>query len=318
MKSVFLDYATLSTGDLDPEPLRRAAPNLTLLEAAHQHEVVERIAGHAIVMLNKLRITREIIERSPELRLIVLSATGTNNVDLEAARERAVAVCNVVDYCTPSVVQHVLGVLLSLTHHLPTYAREAIDGTWGHSRHFTVLNHPIRELQGRTLGVVGWGVLGQGVAKACESALGMRVIVANRPGSPPSPGRVDLDELLGRADVVTLHCPLTPATTQLIDARRLALMKRDAILINTARGALIDIAALADALSRGQIGGAAIDVLPQEPPVDGSPLFACEPKNLLVTPHIAWAAVESRQRCLDEVAANVADWLAGGTRRRVV
>jgi glycerate dehydrogenase len=181
-----------------------------------------------------------------------------------------------------------------------------------------VLNHPIRELQGRTLGVVGWGVLGKAVAKACESALGMRVIVANRPGSAPTPDRVELDELLAHADVVSLHCPLTPETTHLIDARRLALMKRDAILINTARGALIDIAALAAALERRQIGGAAIDVLPQEPPVDGSPLFGGEPKNLLVTPHIAWAALESRQRCLDEVAANVADWLAGGTRRRVV
>ena len=318
MKSVFLDYATLSTGDLDAEPLRRAAPGLTMLEAARQDEIVERIDGHEIVMLNKLRITREIMERSPQLRLIVLSATGTNNVDLEAARERGIAVCNVVDYCTPSVVQHVLGVLLSLTHQLASYSREAVDGTWAYSRHFTVLNHPIRELRGRTLGVVGWGVLGKAVAQACEAALGMRVIVANRAGSEPAAGRVDLDDLLREADVVSLHCPLTPATTHLIDARRLALMKLDAILINTARGALIDIAALAAALAAGRIGGAAIDVLPQEPPVDGSPLFAAGLKNLIVTPHIAWAALESRQRCLDEVAANVADWLAGGTRRRVV
>lgn len=318
IKSVFLDYATLSTGDLDPGALQRAAPGLTLLEAAHQHEVVERIAGHAIVMLNKLRITREIIERSPDLRLVVLSATGTNNVDLEAARERGIAVCNVVDYCTPSVVQHVLGVLLSLTHRLPTYSREARDGTWAHSRHFTLLNHPIRELCGRSLGIVGWGVLGKAVARACESALGMQVLVAQRPGSDPSPGRMELDALLAQADVVSLHCPLTPATTHLIDARRLALMKPDAVLINTARGALVDLAALAAALAQGKIGGAAIDVLPQEPPLDGSPLFGCTLENLLITPHIAWAAVESRQRCLDEVAANVADWLAGGTRRRVV
>ena len=318
MKSVFLDYATLSNGDLDPGPLYRTAPGLTLLEAARPQELSECIAGHAIVMLNKLHITRELIENAPDLRLIVLSATGTNNVDLEAARERGVAVCNVVDYCTPSVVQHVLGVLLSLTHNLPAYSREAIDGTWAHGRHFTRLDHPIRELQGRTLGVIGWGVLGRAVAKACESALGMQVLVAQRPGSEPAPGRVAIDELMRRADVVTLHCPLTPATTHLIDARRLALMKPDAVLINTARGALIDIAALAAVLAQGRIGGAAIDVLPQEPPVDGSPLFAGELKNLLVTPHIAWAAVESRQRCLDEIAANVADWLAGGTRRRVV
>lgn len=318
MRSIFLDYLTLSTGDLDPGSLHRAAPNLTLLDAAKQDEVIERIDGHEIVMLNKLRITREVMDRSSALRLVALSATGTNNVDLEAARERGIAVCNVVDYCTPSVVQHVLGVLLSLTHKLPAYSREAMDGTWAHSRHFTILNHPVRELCGRTLGVVGWGVLGQAVARACETALGMRVIVANRLGSPAASGRMDLDEMLQVADVVSLHCPLTPATTHMIDARRLSLMKPDAVLINTARGALIDIPALASALKEGRIGGAAIDVLPQEPPADGSPLLDPTLENLIVTPHIAWAAIESRQRCLDEVAANVADWLAGGTRRRVM
>jgi glycerate dehydrogenase len=318
VRSIFLDYLTLSTGDLDPGSLHRAAPNLTLLDAAKQDEVIERIDGHEIVMLNKLRITREVMDRSSALRLVALSATGTNNVDLEAARERGIAVCNVVDYCTPSVVQHVLGVLLSLTHKLPAYSREAMDGTWAHSRHFTILNHPVRELCGRTLGVVGWGVLGQAVARACETALGMRVIVANRLGSPAASGRMDLDEMLQVADVVSLHCPLTPATTHMIDARRLSLMKPDAVLINTARGALIDIPALASALKEGRIGGAAIDVLPQEPPADGSLLLDPTLENLIVTPHIAWAALESRQRCLDEVAANVADWLAGGTRRRVM
>lgn len=205
-----------------------------------------------------------------------------------------------------------------MTHKLPAYSREAMDGTWAHSRHFTILNHPVRELCGRTLGVVGWGVLGQAVARACETALGMRVIVANRLGSPAASGRMDLDEMLQVADVVSLHCPLTPATTHMIDARRLSLMKPDAVLINTARGALIDIPALASALKEGRIGGAAIDVLPQEPPADGSPLLDPTLENLIVTPHIAWAALESRQRCLDEVAANVADWLAGGTRRRVM
>lgn len=318
MKSVFLDFATLSNGDLDTRTLELAAPGLTLLDAARQEEVAERIAGHAVVMTNKLRIDRALIQASPALRCIALSATGTNNVDLEAAREHGVAVCNVTDYCTPSVVQHVLGVLLCLTHQLREYSRQAVDGTWGQGRHFTILNHPIRELRGLTLGVVGWGVLGRAVAAACETALGMRVLIANRPGGETIAGRVDLDELLRVADVVTLHCPLTPATTGMIDARRLGLMKPDAILINTARGALIDIAALAAALRARQLGGAAIDVLPQEPPVDGSPLLAADLPSLLVTPHIAWAAIESRQRCLDEVAANVAAWRAGGTRRRVV
>ena len=318
MKSVFLDFATISSGDLDTRSLEDAAPGLALLEAARQNEIIDCIADHAIVMTNKLRLDRSIIESSPALRLIALSATGTNNVDLEAARERGVAVCNVTDYCTPSVVQHVLGVLLFLTHQLAAYSREAIDGTWGQARHFTILQHRIRELRGCTLGVVGWGVLGQAVAAACDKALGMKVIIANRLGGAPTADRVELDELLRRADVVTLHCPLTPATTGMIDRRRLALMKRDAILINTARGALIDIAALADALRERRLGGAAIDVLPQEPPIDGSPLFAPDVPNLIVTPHTAWGAVESRQRCLDEMALNIHDWRAGGTRRRVV
>ncbi|MBM4198999.1 MAG: glycerate dehydrogenase [Gammaproteobacteria bacterium] len=318
MKSVFLDFATISNGDLDTRALAQAAPELALLDDVQQNEIIECIGSRTIVMTNKLRLDRSIIESAPMLRLIVLSATGTNNVDLEAARERGVTVCNVTDYCTPSVVQHVLGVLLFLTHQLAAYSREAIDGTWGQARHFTILQHRIRELRGCTLGVIGWGVLGQAVAAACEQALGMRVIIANRLGGAPTADRVELDALLRRADVVTLHCPLTPTTTGMIDRRRLELMKRDAILINTARGGLIDIAALADALRERRLGGAAIDVLPQEPPIDGSPLFAPDLPNLIVTPHIAWSAVESRQRCLDEMALNIHDWRAGGTRHRVV
>jgi len=179
------------------------------------------------------------------------------------------------------------------------------------------LRHPIRELGGRTLGVVGWGVLGKAVAQACETALGMRVIVADRIGAAHIEGRVPLAELLATADVVTLHCPVNERTTGMIGAREISLMKRDAVLINTARGALVDVEALASALRAGRLGGAAIDVLPQEPPVDGSPLFAPDLPNLIVTPHTAWAARESRQRCLDEMAANVRDFLAGGRRGRV-
>jgi glycerate dehydrogenase len=281
-------------------------------------EIASRIAGCEVVLTNKVRMNRELIEGAGSLRVIGLTATGTNNIDLTAARERGVAVCNIRDYCTPSVVQHVLGVLLHLTHHLAEYSREAVDGTWMRATSFGLLHHPIRELRGRTLGIVGWGTLGSAVARACESALGMQVIVANRPGGAAQPDRVDLDELLARADVVSLHCPLTPETTGLISAARLARMKPDAILINTARGALVDVAALAAALRARRLGGAAIDVLPEEPPVGGSPLFAPDLTNLIVTPHMAWAARESRQRCLDELAANIEDWRRGGTRGRVV
>ena len=317
MKSVFLDYSTVSVGDLDPGALQAATPGLVLHDATRQDEVAERIADCEIVLLNKLKLTRDLIVGAKSLRLIALAATGTNNVDLEAARERGVAVCNIRDYCTPSVVQHVLGVLLALTHRFADYSRDAIDGTWASSPHFTILRHPIRELGGRTLGVVGWGVLSKAVAQACETALGMRVIVADRIGAAHIEGRVPLAELLATADVVTLHCPVNERTTGMIGAREISLMKRDAVLINTARGALVDVEALASALRAGRLGGAAIDVLPQEPPVDGSPLFAPDLPNLIVTPHTAWAARESRQRCLDEMAANVRDFLAGGRRGRV-
>jgi glycerate dehydrogenase len=317
MKAVFLDYETVSAGDLDSGRLLRAIPGLELLAATKQDDVGARIAGHEVVLLNKLRIDRALIAATPTLKLIALAATGTNNVDLEAAREHGVAVCNIRDYCTPSVAQHVLGMVLALTHRIADYSRAAIDGTWARSSQFTVLDWPIRELSGRTLGVVGWGVLGKASARACETALGMKVLVANRAGEAPQPGRIDLHELLPQVDVLTLHCPLTPATTGLIGARELALMKHDALIINTARGALIDLAALAAALRMRRLGGAAIDVLPQEPPVDGSPLFAPDLPNLIVTPHVAWAARESRQRCIDEIAANVEDFRAGGRRGRV-
>ncbi|MFM8517680.1 MAG: D-2-hydroxyacid dehydrogenase [Nevskiaceae bacterium] len=321
MSAVFLDFSTLSVGDLDVSGLHAAAPSLRLREMTPQDDVAAAIAGCEIVMLNKLQMPRDVIASAPALKLIALAATGTNNVDLGAAHDHGVAVCNITDYCTASVVQHVLGVLLSLTQKLPQYSRDAVDGTWASSPHFTRLVHPIRELRGRTLGVVGYGVLGKAVADACRTALGMQVIVAQRTtdGAHTSGDeRVPLDELLARADVVSLHCPLTPATTGLINAHRLRLMKRDAILINTARGGLIDIEALAQALRTGQIGGAAIDVLPREPPVDGSPLFAPDLPNLIVTPHTAWAARESRQRALDQMAANIEAWRRGERLRRVV
>jgi glycerate dehydrogenase len=318
MKAVFLDFATVSASDLDPLALRAAMPQLQFHDVTPDTDIASRMAGCEIVLTNKLRMTAQLMDATPTLKLIALAATGTNNIELMAAQQRGIAVCNIRDYCTPSVAQHVLGVILALTHRFRDYSRIATDGTWGSSPQFTVLTFPIRELRGRVLGVVGWGVLGRAVASVCEAALGMRVLVANRPGSDASADRIDLAKLLPLVDVLTLHCPLTPSTTGMIGAAQLAAMKRDALIVNTARGALIDIQALADALRSGTIGGAAIDVLPQEPPVDGSPLFAPDLPNLILTPHTAWAARESRQRCLDEMAANVADFLAGGRRGRVV
>jgi glycerate dehydrogenase len=316
MKAVFLDFATVSGGDLELARLRRSLPGLELFDVTRAEQIAARTRGAAIVLINKLTMDERAMVSNPALKLIVLAATGTNNVDLEAARRLGVGVCNIRDYCTPSVVQHVFAVLLSLTHGLREYERLARE-EWASSPQFTMLRQPIRELRGRVLGIVGYGVLGRAVARTAE-AFGMQIAIANRPGGERQPGRVDLHELLPRADVLSLHCPLTAATAGLIGARELALMKSDAVIINTARGALIDVEALAQALRAKRIGGAAIDVLPQEPPRDGSPLFAPDLPNLILTPHTAWAARESRQRALDEMAANIEDFLQGGRRGRVV
>lgn len=317
MKAVFLDFATVSTGDVDLSRLRAVVSDLTLCEVTALEQIEGRIDSAHIVLTNKLPVTAQHMMANRTLKLVCLAATGTNNVDLEAAQRLGIGVCNIRGYCTPSVVQHVFGALLTLTHHLREYERLATDGSWGSGPLFTMLEYPVRELAGRALGIVGYGELGRGVARVAE-AFGMRVLITNRPGGPRQAGRLDLHDLLPQVDVLSLHCPLTPQTTNLIGARELAMMKPGAVLINTARGGLVDANALAEALRRRRIGGAAIDVLAQEPPADGNPLFARDLPNLIVTPHTAWSARESRQRCVDEMAANIEDFLRGGRRGRVV
>jgi glycerate dehydrogenase len=317
MPAVFLDYATVSNGDLDPSSMRAAAGDLRLLASTSNDEIDAHIGDATIVLLNSVTLPRARLIAARRLRMIALAGTGTDHVDLVAARERGIAVCNVRGYCNASVAQHTWSLILSLTQHLAEFARLATDGSWARNEASAALAHPIRELGGRTLGIVGWGELGRAVARAGE-AFGMRVLIANRPGGPSEPERMDLEALLAAADVVSLHCPLTPATRGLIGAHELSLMKPDAILINTARGALVDSQALADALKARRLAGAGLDVLPQEPPGAGEPLLDPTIPNLIVTPHIAWAAREARQRCVDEMAANVADFLRGGRRGRVV
>lgn len=288
-----------------------------LHERTPDAEVAARIEGFQVVLANKAVLDRRAIAGNRQLRLIALTATGTNNVDTAAAREAGVAVCNLRDYCTPSVVQHVFALLLALTHRLAGYQALVRSGRWQEAGQFSVFDHPIRELEGRVFGIVGFGALGRGVARVAE-AFGMQVQLANRPGGPPADGRHDLDAMLPRLDVLSLHCPLTEATRGLVSRERLARMKPDAVLINTARGALVDAQALADALRAGRLGGAGIDVLEREPPPADHPLLDPAIPNLIVTPHVAWAAREARQRCLDELALNVESFLAGGTRNRVI
>ncbi len=316
MRAVFLDFGTVSGGDLDTGPLERAMPGIVLHEQTAPGDVAARIAGFEAVLANKSVIDRAMIGANPQLRLIALTATGVDNVDLQAAREAGIAVCNLRDYCTTSVVQHVFALLLALTHRLRDYDRLVHDGRWQQAGQFSVFPYPIRELRGRLLVIVGHGTLGRAVARTAE-AFGMRIALASRPGAAGADGRVDLDELLPQLDVLSLHCPLTDATRGLISAARLARMKPDAVLINTARGALVDSAALAAALRAGRLGGAGIDVLEREPPPAGHPLLDRSIPNLIVTPHVAWAAREARQRCLDELALNVEAFLAGERRNRV-
>jgi glycerate dehydrogenase len=303
MRAVFLDFGTVSNGDLDPTPLERALPGIVIHDRTAQADVPGRIAGFEAVLANKSGIDGATIRANPQLKLVALTATGVDNVDLAAARASDVAVCNIRDYCTASVAQHVFALLLAA-------------GRWQEARQFSVFPFPIRELQGRALGIVGYGTLGKAVATIAQ-AFGMRVEIANRPGGAPAPGRRDLDDLLPELDVLSLHCPLTEATRGLISRERLARMKPDAVLINTARGALVDTQALAEALEAGTIGGAGIDVLEREPPPPGHPLLDPSIPNLILTPHVAWAAREARQRCLDELALNVLSFLAGGRRNRV-
>ena len=316
MKAVFLDFDTVSGGDLDTAAIAAAVDGLSIF-SIDESRTAERIANVEVALLNKVKLSRELLRGAPKLKLVALAATGTDNVDLEAARELGIAVCNVRGYCTASVAQQVWALILSLTQHVNEYSRMSRDGSWSRGAESDVLKYPIRELQGRVFGVVGWGELGRGAAHLAE-AFGMRVLIANRRGAPQSPGRISLEALLPVADVLSLHCPLNEASRNLIGARELSLMQPSALLINTARGGLVDGAALAAALKAGRLGGAGLDVLAREPPAPDDPLLDPTVPNLLVTPHVAWAAREARQRCMDEIAANIRDFRSGGRRSRVV
>jgi glycerate dehydrogenase len=316
LPAVFLDLSSVDRGDLDRSVLHQAAAPWTTYPQTPAALTAERIGDAVVAVTNKVVVDRAAMAACPGLRLICVAATGTNNVDLEAARERGIAVCNVTAYATASVVQHVFALILALTTRLAEHAAVARDGRWAASELFCVLDFPFRELAGKTLGIVGWGELGKGVARIAE-AFAMDVLVAQRPGGAAAVERVPLDELLARADVVSLHVPLADNTRGLIGARELALMKPDALLINTARGGIVDEAALVAALRAGRLGGAGVDVLAVEPPRSGSPLLENPPPNLLVTPHVAWASREARQRLLDEVALNIIAFGQGRDRKRV-
>jgi len=317
MLGVLLDRETLDRQDLDFGALTATLPRWEMHAQTRPEELGPRLAEATVAVSNKVVLDAAALAAAPALRLICVAATGTNNIDLEAARARGIEVCNVRAYATPSVVQHVFALILGLTRRLGEHRQAVAAGAWAASPHFTLLDYPMRELGGLTLGIVGHGELGRAVARTAE-CFGMRVRIAARAGAGDTrPGRVPLQTLLREVDVLSLHCPLTGQTRGLIGADELALMKPDALLINTARGGIVDEAALAEALGAGRLGGAGIDVLEEEPPQHGSPLLVRELPKLIVTPHVAWASREARQRLLDGVAANVRAWLAGTPSNRV-
>lgn len=317
MNVVFLDRATFSPGirfdatELGPCQWQEYA-------TCAADELVGRAGDADVVITNKVAIGAAQFNSLPRLKLVAVAATGVDHIDLPAAQARSVAVCNVPTYANRSVAEHVLGVLLTLRRRLHDHLAAVRAGTWSTSPVFCVHAAPIRDLHDATLAIVGAGSLGRAVGDLA-SQLGMRVIFAERRGvSTLRPGRVAFDQALAMADAVSLHVPLTAATRGLIGARELRLMKPDAVLINTARGAVVDSAALLDALRAGRLAGAAIDVLEHEPPPADHPLLAADLPNLLLTPHIAWASLAAQQTLAGEVLANILAFVRGERRHRIV
>lgn len=315
MKIAFLDRSTFSDRIAFP------VASLTASWQEYARTAPEAVLTHAadatVVVTNKVKLPAALLEKLPQLKLVAVAATGVDHVDLDAARRLGVGVCNVRDYATHSVPEHVFAVLLALRRNLIAYAAAARDGTWSRADNFCLLNWPIEDLSSSALGIIGSGALGRSVAKL-GVAFGMRVLLAEQRGAPLRPGRVAFEQVLAEADVLSLHVPLTPATRNLLGATELARMQPSAILINSARGGVVDEVALVEALRAGRLAGATVDVLTTEPPPADHPLLGANLPNLLVTPHIAWASRQAQQKLADEVVENIAAFLRGERRNRVV
>lgn len=311
MRIVVLDGYTLNPGDLDWGPLRELG-DCEIYERSSAAEVAKRAEGAEVIIINKVVVDRALMDQLPKLRYIGVLATGYNVVDVAAARERGIPVTNVPTYGTRSVAQMAFALLLELAAHVGHHSGTVREGRWTRNPDFCYWDYPLIELDGLTMGIVGFGRIGQATARIAE-AFGMKVIAAELGRAAGTrEGEVNfvtLDELFKRADVVSLHCPLTPETQGLVNAARLGQMKRSAFLINTSRGPLVEDKALAEALNSGRIAGAGLDVLSVEPPPAANPLL--QAKNCIITPHIAWASRAARQRLMDIAVANVRAFLEG-------
>ena len=315
MNIVVLDGHTLNPGDLSWEPLNKFG-TVTLHARTSKAELPDRLRGADAVLTNKVMIDAATLEQFPALKYIGVTATGYNCVDTEAARKRKIVVTNVPTYGTHSVAQATFALLLELTNAAGAHAQTVRQGQWCESKDFCYWNSPQVELSGLTLGLVGYGRIGRAVATIAR-AFGMQVIVHTRTPSKIAGEEkcLDVDTVFASSDVVSLHCPLTPENKQFVNAARLAQMKRSAFLINTSRGMLIDEAALADALNKGVIAGAGLDVLSVEPPEKTNPLLSA--RNCIVTPHNAWATRAARSRLLETVVENLAAFVAGKPQNAV-
>ena len=281
-------------------------------------QVVDRLRNATIAICNKLALRADVLSQLPKLKLITVAATGTDNVDLDYCRAHEIAVCNTRGYAVSSLPEHALMLMLALRRNLIAYRDDVRAGRWHEAKQFCLLNHPIGDLRGTVLGIVGFGTLGKAMAQLGGS-IGMEVIVAERKGvTTAREGRTPFADVLRLSDVLSLHCPLTEETKNLIGSEELAQMKPDALLINTARGGLIDDHALLDALKAGRLAGAGIDVLRVEPPREGNPLLEVDLPNLIVTPHNAWASRQAMQTLADQLVDNLEAFVRGEPRNLVI
>lgn len=311
MKIVILDGYTTNPGDLSWDFLNEFG-TYTVYDRTPKEKIVERAAGCDIIITNKTPIDAETIAALPELKFITLLSTGFNVVDVDFARKRGIPVSNVPCYSTSAVAQLVFAFILEHTNRVALHSEAVHAGEWSSCPHFCFWKSPLTELQGQTLGIIGYGKIGKAAAKIAE-AFGMNVLANSRSakvGDRDGAVRfVETDELLEKSDFVTLHCPLTPQTTGMVNTRFIEKMKPSAFLINTSRGPVVDEQALADALHSGRIAGAGVDVLSTEPPKDDNPLLKCD--NCLITPHIAWAGFETRTRLVGIVEENLRAFVKG-------
>ena len=303
MKFTILDAFSINPGDLSWKPLEDLC-DFFPYDRTEDHEIEEHISGCDGFFVSKCPITRQVMESCPTLKFIGVTATGYDNVDLEAARDLGIAVCNVPAYSTEAVAQHTFALILELSNRVGSYDQSVQNGKWYETKDFTFIQEPLTLLDGKSLGIIGYGNIGKRVARIGE-AFGMKINIYSRD-----------KQAAMTSDILTLHCPLTPETQGFINADFIGAMKDGAILINTARGALVNEGDLADALRSGKLAAAAVDVLAGEPPKAPHPLIGLP--NCILTPHIAWMPKETRQRVIDICTDNLQSWLAGGDLNRLV